>query len=88
LCSGVAPLIGLLASLRFYTVIPFGPSQAVSEMNIAHPGLCSGVSLAVLALWCGVGFEFALSADRRAAVERADGCRMKLPWDWRWCRQC
>jgi NADH-quinone oxidoreductase subunit H len=30
----VAPLIGLLAAFAVYTVIPFGPSQAVSDMNI------------------------------------------------------
>src|SRR6202167_1733413 len=30
----VAPLIGLLAAFTVYTVIPFGPSQAVSDMNI------------------------------------------------------
>src|SRR5580698_5884275 len=30
----IAPLIGLLAAFTVYTVIPFGPSQAVSDMNI------------------------------------------------------
>jgi NADH-quinone oxidoreductase subunit H len=30
----VAPMIGLLAAFTVYTVIPFGPSQAVSDMNI------------------------------------------------------
>src|SRR5712671_3338241 len=30
----VAPLIGLLTAFAVYTVIPFGPSQAVSDMNI------------------------------------------------------
>src|SRR5438045_6735293 len=30
----IAPLIGLLASFTVYTVVPFGPSQAVSDMNI------------------------------------------------------
>jgi NADH-quinone oxidoreductase subunit H len=30
----IAPMIGLLAAFAVYTVIPFGPSQAVSDMNI------------------------------------------------------
>jgi len=30
----IAPMIGLLAAFTVYTVIPFGPSQAVSDMNI------------------------------------------------------
>ena len=30
----IAPIIGLLAAFTVYTVIPFGPSQAVSDMNI------------------------------------------------------
>jgi len=30
----IAPLIGLIASFTVYIVIPFGPSQAVSDMNI------------------------------------------------------
>jgi NADH-quinone oxidoreductase subunit H len=44
----IAPLIGLLASFTVYTVIPFGPSQAVSDMNIGILFMLGVSSLAVL----------------------------------------
>jgi NADH-quinone oxidoreductase subunit H len=47
----VAPLIGLLASFTVYTVIPFGPSQAVSDMNIGILFMLGVSSLACSALW-------------------------------------
>src|SRR5215470_6585307 len=46
----VAPLIGLLASFTVYTVIPFGPSQAVSDMNIGILFMLGVSSLAVLGI--------------------------------------
>ena len=46
----VAPLIGLLASLTVYTVVPFGPSQAVSDMNIGILFMLGVSSLAVLGI--------------------------------------
>ena len=46
----VAPLIGLLASFTVYTVIPFGPSQAVSDMNIGILFILGVSSLAVLGI--------------------------------------
>ncbi len=44
----VAPLIGLLAAFAVYTVIPFGPSQAVSDMNIGILFMLGVSSLGVL----------------------------------------
>src|ERR1700678_981820 len=44
----VAPLIGLLAEFAVYTVIPFGPSQAVSDMNIGILFMLGVSSLGVL----------------------------------------
>ncbi len=44
----VAPLIGLLAAFTVYTVIPFGPSQAVSDMNIGILFMLGVSSLGVL----------------------------------------
>jgi NADH-quinone oxidoreductase subunit H len=44
----VAPLIGLLAAFTVYTVIPFGPSQAVSDMNIGVLFMLGVSSLGVL----------------------------------------
>ena len=46
----VAPLIGLLASFTVYTVIPFGPSQAVSDMNIGILFMLWVSSLGVLGI--------------------------------------
>jgi len=44
----IAPLIGLLAAFTVYTVVPFGPSQAVSDMNIGILFMLGVSSLAVL----------------------------------------
>ncbi len=46
----VTPLIGLLASFTVYTVIPFGPSQAVSDMNIGILFMLGVSSLGVLGI--------------------------------------
>jgi NADH-quinone oxidoreductase subunit H len=46
----VAPLIGLLAAFTIYTVIPFGPSQAVSDMNIGILFMLGVSSLGVLGI--------------------------------------
>jgi NADH-quinone oxidoreductase subunit H len=46
----VAPLIGLLAAFAVYTVIPFGPSQAVSDMNIGILFMMGVSSLGVLGI--------------------------------------
>jgi len=46
----VAPVIGLLASFTVYTVIPFGPSQAVSDMNIGILFMLGVSSLGVLGI--------------------------------------
>jgi len=46
----VAPMIGLLASFTVYTVIPFGPSQAVSDMNIGILFMLGVSSLGVLGI--------------------------------------
>ena len=44
----IAPVIGLLASFTVYTVVPFGPTQAVSDMNIGILFMLGVSSLAVL----------------------------------------
>ena len=46
----LAPLIGLLAAFTVYTVIPFGPSQAVSDMNIGVLFMLGVSSLGVLGI--------------------------------------
>ncbi len=46
----VAPMSGLLASITVYTVIPFGPSQAVSDMNIGILFMLGVSSLGVLGI--------------------------------------
>jgi NADH-quinone oxidoreductase subunit H len=46
----VAPLIGLLTAFTVYIVIPFGPSQAVSDMNIGILFMLGVSSLGVLGI--------------------------------------
>ena len=46
----VAPLIGLLAAFTVYTVIPFGPSEAVSDMNIGILFMLGVSSIGVLGI--------------------------------------
>src|ERR1700693_4555463 len=46
----IAPLIILLAVFSVYTVIPFGPSQAVSDMNIGILFMLGVSSLGVLGI--------------------------------------
>ena len=46
----IAPMIGLLAAFAVYTVIPFGPSQAVSDMNIGILLMLGVSSLGVLGI--------------------------------------
>jgi len=46
----IAPVIGLLAAFTVYTVVPFGPSQAVSDMNIGILFMLGVSSLGVLGI--------------------------------------
>jgi NADH-quinone oxidoreductase subunit H len=46
----IAPMIGLLAAFTVYTVIPFGPSEAVSDMNIGILFMLGVSSLGVLGI--------------------------------------
>ena len=46
----IAPVIGLLAAFTTYTVVPFGPSQAVSDMNIGILFMLGVSSLGVLGI--------------------------------------
>ena len=46
----IAPMIGLLAAFTVYTVVPFGPSQAVSDMNIGILFMLGVSSLGVLGI--------------------------------------
>jgi NADH-quinone oxidoreductase subunit H len=46
----IAPMIGLLAAFAVYTVIPFGPSQAVSDINIGILFMLGVSSLGVLGI--------------------------------------
>ena len=46
----IAPVIGLLAAFTVYIVIPFGPSEAVSDMNIGVLFMLGVSSLGVLAI--------------------------------------
>ena len=46
----IAPLIGLLAAFTVYIVIPFGPTQAVTDMNIGILFMLGVSSLSVLGI--------------------------------------
>src|SRR5215467_4040326 len=46
----IAPLIGLLAAFTVYTVVPFGPTEAVSDMNIGILFMLGVSSLGVLGI--------------------------------------
>src|SRR5215470_4437408 len=46
----IAPVIGLLAAFTVYTVVPFGPTQAVSDMNIGILFMLGVSSLGVLGI--------------------------------------
>jgi NADH-quinone oxidoreductase subunit H len=46
----IAPVIGLLAAFTVYIVIPFGPSQAVTDMNIGILFMLGVSSLGVLGI--------------------------------------
>jgi NADH-quinone oxidoreductase subunit H len=46
----IAPVIGLLAAFTVYIVIPFGPSEAVSDMNIGVLFMLGVSSLGVLGI--------------------------------------
>jgi len=46
----VAPVIGLVAAFTVYSVIPFGPSQAVTDMNIGILFMLGVSSLGALAI--------------------------------------
>jgi NADH-quinone oxidoreductase subunit H len=46
----IAPVIGLLAAFTVYSVIPFGPSQAVTDMNIGILFMLGVSSLGVLGI--------------------------------------
>jgi NADH-quinone oxidoreductase subunit H len=46
----IAPIIGLLAAFTVYIVIPFGPSQAVTDMNIGILFMLGVSSLGVLGI--------------------------------------
>jgi NADH-quinone oxidoreductase subunit H len=61
----VAPMIGLLASFTVYTVIPFGPSQAVSDMNIGILFMLGVSSLGVLGI---VSYEVAMGLAVVSAI--------------------
>jgi NADH-quinone oxidoreductase subunit H len=67
----IAPMIGLLAAFTVYTVIPFGPSQAVSDMNIGilfMLGVASnGVLGIVVAGWASNSHYPLLGALRSSA---------------------
>src|SRR5215467_10280605 len=46
----IAPLIGLLSAFTVYIVIPFGPTQAVTDMNIGILFMLGVSSLSVLGI--------------------------------------
>ena len=70
----VAPFIVVLAAFTVFVVVPFGPDARHHRHEHRHPVYARGF-VAQRAGHChrGMGLELALSADRRAAVERADG---------------
>jgi NADH-quinone oxidoreductase subunit H len=67
----VAPMIGLLGSFAAYTVVPFGPSQAVSDMNIGIVFMLGVLSLGALgngiAAWASNSHEPLLDALQSSA---------------------
>src|SRR5262245_45263835 len=71
----LAPLIVVWTAFTVFIVVPFGPTHAVTDMNI---GVLFMLGVASLRLRAGsgdgrLGVEFALSIDRRIALERTDG---------------
>src|SRR6202171_5751384 len=78
----VAPLIGLLASCTVYTVIPFGPSQAVSDMNIGILFMLGVSSLGVLGIvvagWASNSHYPLIGALRSSAQMVSYGVAMGL----------
>jgi len=67
----IAPMIGLLAAFAVYTVIPFGPSEAVSDMNIGILFMLGVSSLGVLGIvvagWASNSHYPLISALRSSA---------------------
>ncbi len=55
IASGIGLMFGLLAAFTAYTVIPFGPSLAVTDMNIGIVFVLGAMLLAVLGI---VGIEW------------------------------
>jgi NADH-quinone oxidoreductase subunit H len=68
----IAPFIVVLAAFTVFVVVPFGPTHAITDMNIGILFML-GVIERAGDRHGGMGFELALSADRRAAFERANG---------------
>ena len=70
----VAPFIVVLAAFTVFVVVPFWPYARDHRHEYRH-SLYAGGFVAERARHCNcrVGLELALSADRRAALERADG---------------
>src|SRR6202045_4112487 len=83
----IAPLIGLLAAFTVYTVIPFGPSQAVSDMNIGILFMLGVSSLGVLGIvvagWAS-NSHYPLIGALRSSAQMVS---MKSRWDWPSSRQ-
>src|SRR6185437_15883241 len=63
----LAPLMVVIAAFTVFIVIPFGPTHAVTDMNIGILFMLGVSSLG------GLGLELALPADGLAALQRADG---------------
>ena len=70
----IAPFIVVLAAFTVFVVVPFGPTHAITDMNIGILFMLGRlVAERARHCHCRMGIELALSADRRAALERADG---------------
>ena len=70
----MAPLIVVITAFTVFIVVPFGPTHAVTDMNIGVLFMLGVSSLSVLGRRDGgLGVEFALSADGSAALQRANG---------------
>ena len=70
----VAPFVVVLAAFTTFVVVPFGPTHAITDMNIGILFMLGVSSLERAGdRDGGMGLELALSAHRRAALQRADG---------------
>ena len=83
----IAPLFVVITAFTVFMVVPFGPSHAVTDMNIGVLFMLGVSSLSVL----GVVMAGWASNSHYPLIGRCVPARRwfptKLPWAWRWSRR-